>query len=92
MWGEAPPPKPNFQASKPPNFLISFWRRKVGRGRAHDRAPGVSAPSFLQDLRLCGSRFPRTLLGAPSSFPLPYYIGPSRGPKRVFGEALKGPF
>ena len=22
----------------------SFWRRKVGRGRAHDRAPGVSAP------------------------------------------------
>ena len=31
----------------------SFWRRKVGRGRAHDCAPGVSAPSFLQELRLC---------------------------------------
>ena len=38
----------------------SFWRRKVGRGRAHDRAPGVSAPAFLQELRLCG-HFPRIL-------------------------------
>ena len=25
----------------------SFWRRKVGRGSAHARAPGVSAPPFL---------------------------------------------
>ena len=40
----------------------SFWRRKVGRGRAHECAPGVSAPSFLQELRLCGPIFPRTVL------------------------------
>ena len=43
----------------------SLWRRKEGCGRAHDRAPGVSAPPFLQDLRLCGLHFPRTGLIAP---------------------------
>ena len=64
MWGEAFPESPKAQStilprltSKPPTFLISFWRRKVGRGRAHDRAPGVSAPPFLQDSCLCGPSF-----------------------------------
>ena len=32
MWGEAPPRKPNFQASKLPNFLISFGAGKWGAG------------------------------------------------------------
>ena len=39
-------------------FFKSLWRRKVGRGRARDCAPGVSAPSFLQDWRLCGKTSP----------------------------------
>ena len=82
MWGEAFPESPKAQStilprltSKPPTFLISFWRRKVGRGRAHDRAPGVSAPPFLQELRLCGLYFPRTVLAA---------MGPQRFTRKGF--------
>ena len=55
--------RPLIASSRPSaSRLIIFWRRKVGRGRAHGCAPGASAPSFLQELRLCGSHFPRTLL------------------------------
>ena len=36
MWGEAPPRKPNFQASKLPNFLISFGAGKWGAGGRMD--------------------------------------------------------
>ena len=54
MWGEAFPESPGAQiailprlTSTPPSFPISFWLRKVGRGRVYDRVPGVSAPPFL---------------------------------------------
>ena len=59
----------------------SLWRRKVGRGRAPDRAPGVSAPPFLQDLRLCGLHFPRTGLGQRA---------PRRCPLKGLSRTLKG--
>ena len=40
-----------------PLLAQGSWVREV-----HDRAPGVSAPSFLQELRLCGPNFPWALL------------------------------
>ena len=36
--------------------------------------------------------FPDTTGARRRSFPLPYYIVPSGGQKRVFGETLKGAF
>ena len=47
----------------------SFWRRKVGRGRAHDRAPGVSAPLSCKICVFAVSIFPGQYCLEPRSFP-----------------------
>ena len=65
-----------------------------GRGQRRSRRATDGARSGSRPpLRLCGSIFPWPLLEAyRRTFPLPYYIVPSGGPKRAFGETFKGAF
>ena len=67
--------------------LIKRETEGGGRGQRRSRRATDGARSGSRPpLRLCGSKaYRRTFL-------LPYYIVPSGGPKRVFGETFKGAF
>ena len=53
--------KPSFQASKLPNFLTSFWRREVGRGRVHVRL-ALAHQLFCKSRVVVVHLFPKILL------------------------------
>ena len=55
MWGEAPPRKPSFQASKLPNFLIVLLAQDSGAWEGVRPCARRQLPTFSAKVAFCGS-------------------------------------